>query len=177
MTKNPSKKTQGLIEDLFSTKKDVVKSALKKIPTQGNAGMIIPLLKTYISWDSDEDIQNDIAKILGELKTESAIPELVEALEDPEFDSIRAIIISSFWHSGIYPIEDLDVLVRHAIRGDFFVTLEAITVIENIEAAMDVQKIQDAIFDIDDFLEEHPDEMHSELLTQLKNVLTTLYNQ
>lgn len=177
MTKNTTKKTQGILEDLFSAKRDIVHSALKKIPSQGNAGMIIPLLKTYISWESDEAIQNEIAKILGELKTESAIPELVDALEDPEFDAIRALILSSFWHSGIYPLDDIDVIVRHAIRGDFFVTLEAITIIENIEVPTDVEKIQDAMFDIDEFLEEHPEETHSELLAQLKNVLTTLYNQ
>lgn len=177
MTNNTSKRTQAILENLFSTKRDIVQAALKKIPSQGNAGMIIPLLKTYVSWESDEDIQNEIAKILAQLKTESAVPELVEALEDPEFDAIRALILSSFWHSGIYPISDLDVLVRHAIRGDFFVTLEAITVIENIEAAMDVEMIQDGMFDIDEFLDEHPDEPHSELLAQLKNLLTTLYNQ
>lgn len=177
MTKDTSKKSQLLIEDLFSTKRDTVKAALIKIPTQGNSAMIIPLLKTYISWESDEDIQSGIAKILAQLKTESAVPELVEALDDPEFDSIRALILSSFWHSGIYPINDLNVLVRHAIRGDFFVTLEAITVIENIEAPMDIEMIQDAIFDIDDFLDEHPEEMHSELLVQLKKVLTLFYNQ
>ena len=177
MTKNTSKRTQDLLEDLFSVKRDIVRSALVKIPSQGNAGMIIPLLKTYISWESDENIQNEIAKILGQLKTESAVPELVDALEDPEFDAIRALIISSFWHSGIYPISDLNVLVKHAIRGDFFVTLEAITVIENIEATMDVEMIQDAIFDIDEFLDDHPEEIHSDLLVQLKNLLTTLYNQ
>jgi len=177
MTKNTSKRIQGLIQDLFSAQKDVVKSALKKIPSQGNAEVIIPLLKTYVSWESDENIQNDIAKILGELKTESAIPELIEALEDPEFDSIRALILSSFWHSGLYPVDDIGVIVRHAIRGDFLVTLEAITIIENIEAPSDVDTIQDAIFDIDEFLEQYPNEMHSELLVQLKTVFTTLYNQ
>ena len=177
MTKNISKKSQELIEDLFSTKRDTVKATLIKIPAQGNSAMIIPLLKTYVSWESDADIQHTIATILGELKTESAVPELIEALEDPEFDAIRALILSAFWHSGIYPINDLGVIVRHAIRGDYFVTLEAITVIENIEAPMDVEMIQDAIFDIDDFLEEHPDELHSELLAQIKNILTTLYNQ
>src|SRR5690554_1581375 len=164
MTKNISKKSQELIEDLFSTRKETVKSALIKIPEAGNSSMIIPLLKTYVSWESDADIQNSIAKILRELKTESAVPELIEALEDPEFDEIRALILSAFWHSGIYPVNDLNILVRHAIRGDYFVTLEAITVIENIETAMDLEMIQDAIFDVDEFLEDHPDEMHSELL-------------
>lgn len=177
MTKTNSKRADTLLTDLFSTKSDTVRKALEKVPSQGNAQMIIPLLKTYNSWSNEEDIQNKIAHILGELKTESAIPELIEALEDPEFDAERALIVSTFWHAGLYPISDIDVLVRHAIRGDFFVTLEVLTVIENIEAQIDTQLLQDAIFDIDEFLDEHPDEPHSELLNQLKEVITKFYNQ
>lgn len=177
MTNTNSKKNDALLTDLFSTKGDTVKKALEKIPSQGNAKMIIPLLKTYKSWENDEDIQNKIAHILGELKTESAIPELIEALEDPEFDAERAMVVSTFWHSGLYPVSDVDVLVRHAIRGDYFVTLEVLTVIENIETQIDNQLLQDALFDIDEFLEEYPDAPHSELLNQLKEVITRFYNQ
>lgn len=177
MAKANSKKSESLLTDLFSTRSETVRNALEKIPAQGNAKMIIPLLKTYKSWESEEDIQNKIARILGELKTESAIPELIEALEDPEFDAERALIVSTFWHAGLYPLSDIDVLVRHAIRGDFFVTLEVLTVIENIEAQMDNQLLQDAIFDIEEFLDEHPDAPHAELLNQLKEVITKFYNQ
>ena len=175
MTKLNSKRTDTLLTDLFSTKSDIVRRALDKIPSQGNAKMIIPLLKTYKSWEDKEDIQNKIAHILGELKTESAIPELIVALEDPEFDTERALIVSTFWHAGLYPISDVDVLVRHAIRGDFFVTLEVLTVIENIEEQIDNQLLQDAIFDIEEFVEDHPDAPHTELLNQLKEVITRFY--
>lgn len=177
MSKTNSKRADTLLTDLFSTKVDIVKQALEKIPSQGNAQMVIPLLKTYKSWGNEPDIQNKIAHILGEIKTESAIPELIEALEDPEFDDERALIISSFWHAGLYPISDIDVLVRHAIRGDFFVTLEVLTVIENIEAQMDNQLLQDAMFDIDEFIDEYPEAPHAELLNQLKEVITRFYNQ
>ncbi len=177
MTKTNSKRSETLLTDLFSTRSETVRNVLEKIPSQGNAQMVIPLLKTYKSWESEEDIQNKIAHILGELKTESAIPELIEALEDPEFDNERALIVSTFWHAGLYPLSDIDVLIRHAIRGDFFVTLEVLTVIDNIEAQIDSQLLQDAIFDIDEFLDEHPDVPHAELLNQLKEVITRFYNQ
>lgn len=175
--KEKQKKIQSLVQDLFSTKKEIVQAALKKIPEEGNASLIIPLLRTYKAWERDVGIQEEIAKILGELKTESAVPELITALEDDEFENMRALILWAFWNSGLYPVEDLDVIVKHAIRGDFYVTLEAITVIENMEAPSNIEIIQDAIFDIDDFLDEHPEEPHSPLLTELKEILNTLYNQ
>jgi len=177
MAKTNTKRADALLTDLFSTKSDTVREALDKVPSQGNARMVIPLLKTYKSWDHEADIQEKIVGILGQIKTESAIPELVEALEDPEFDNERALILSSFWHAGLFPINDVDVLVRHAIRGDFFVALEALTVIENIDAPLETEMLQDAIFDIDEFLDEHPDAPHAELLNQLKEVITTFYNQ
>lgn len=174
--KEKSKKKEALLTDLFSTRVDTVRGALEKIPAQGDSRMVIPLLKTYMAWEKDPLIQEKIASILGQLKTESAIPELIEALEDPQFDPIRALILSVFWHAGIYPISDFDVLVAHAIRGDFMVTLEVLTVIENIETALDHELLQDALFDIDDFLDMHPQAPHAELLNELKQVLTAHQN-
>ncbi|MCA1762455.1 MAG: hypothetical protein LC664_05620 [Flavobacteriales bacterium] len=177
MTNTKSKKVDFLLTDLFSTKKDDVLAALDKIPSQGNARVVIPLLRTYKAWEDDGMIRGGIEKILRELKTETAIPELITALEDPEYDEERALIISSFWNAGLFPVDDVDVLVRHAIRGNYMVALEVITVIENIESEIEEQVLQDAIFDIDEFMDEYPTAEHGELLSQLKDVLTTLYNR
>ncbi len=175
--KPKSKRAEALLTDLFSTKSDTVRKALEKVPEQGDARIVLPLLKTYKAWEGEPDIREKIAVILGQLKTESAIPELIEALEDPQFDEDRTLIVSSFWHSGLYPVNDIDLLVKHAIRGDFMVALEVLTVIENIEAISDMEMLQEAIFDIDDFLDVHPDAPHAELLNELKKVLNTFYNQ
>lgn len=171
--KESSKRKEALLNGLFSTQPEAVRSALKKIPDAGDARMVIPLLKTYNAWEDAPDIQADIEAILKQIKTEAAIPELIIALEDPQFDANRALIISVFWHAGIYPVSDFDILVKHAIRGDFMVTLEVITVIENMDTALDVELLRDSLFDIDDFLDAHPDAPHAELLNQLKHVLNT----
>ncbi len=47
MTQTNSKRTDTLLADLFSAKADTVRAALEKVPSQGNARMVIPLLKTY----------------------------------------------------------------------------------------------------------------------------------
>lgn len=175
--KPKSKRAEALLADLFSTRSDTVRKALEKVPDQGDARMVLPLLKTYNAWAGEPDIQEKIATILRQLKTESALPELITALDDPQFDDDRALIISAFWHSGLYPVNDIDLLVKHAIRGDFMVTLEVLTVIENIETLDDMEMLQEVIFDIDDFLDVHPDAPNAELLNELKQVLNTFYNQ
>jgi len=175
MSKTTTKKTDALLSDLFSPKEETVLKALQKVPEDGNSKFIIPLLKTFKEWEGNHQIRSKVESILKQLKSESAIPELITALDDPEFDDQRALIISAFWNSGIFPENDVDVLVRQAIRGDYMVALEAITVIENIEAEMDHDMIQDAIFDLDEALEREEEE-HTPLLVELKKLLTQLYN-
>lgn len=175
MSKEKTSKKDELISDLFSPKEETVLKALQKVPSEGNARFVIPLLKTFREWESSGEIRSKVESILKQLKSESAVPELITALEDPEFEDQRALIISAFWNSGIFPENDVDVLVRQAIRGDYMVALEALTVIENIEAEMDHDMLQGAIFDLDEALETEETE-HTPLLVELKKLLTQLYN-
>ncbi len=175
-TKPNTKKQDQILEGLFSTERAKVSAALGEIAVKGNEKMVIPLLKTFVAWDHHSEISEEISKILLQLKTEKAIPELIAALDDPEFDAQRAFIISIFWNSGLFPVDDIDVLLKHALRGGFQVTLEALTVVENLETAPDSELIQETIFDIDDFIDQYPEAPHTELLKELKQVLNQFYN-
>lgn len=161
---------------LHSTKTNEVIGALQKIPEQGNATLIKPLLRTYLAWPDVADIRARIEKILGELKTQEAIPELISALQSEEFGELRAMIISVFWHAGIYPTDELDVLISNAIKGDFMVALEVVTVVENSDVFTDPDMVQDFMLDIDEFLDENPEAPHASVLEQLKTVLKDQYN-
>lgn len=176
MTNQNTKKGTALIAELFSTDPAKVMSALEKIPEKGDHTMVVPLLKTYRVWENEDEIRKQIAKIMYELKTETAIPELIAALDDPDFEDYRAFLISIFWNAGIFPVTHIDVLVRHAIKGDYMVALEVLTVVENIEAKMEPEMLQDAMFDIDEHIEMYPDDAHIELLEELKQILTSHYN-
>lgn len=171
-----TKKTEALANDLHSTKPEQVLGALKRIPEEGNASLIKPLLRTFLAWPDDEDIKSKTKKILGELKTRDAIPELIAALDEDEFESIRALIISVFWHAGIYPSDELEVLIRHAIRGDYMVAVEVITVLENSDEFTDPDLVQQFMLDIDEYLDSYPDVEHAVVLLQLKEILKIQYN-
>jgi hypothetical protein len=171
-----SKRVEALMSLLHSTKTDEVIGALKKIPDQGNASLVKPLLRTFLAWPDEADIQAKIEKILGELKTQDAIPELISALQDDEFDELRAMIISVFWHAGIYPTNELDVLISSAIKGDFMVAVEVVTVIENSDELTDSDLVQESMLDIEEFLDENPEAPHASVLEQLKAILKSQYN-
>jgi len=177
MEKKISKKREALLANLFSAKADKVRNAIAKIPDEGDPSLIFPMLRSYHGWEQEEDIRTGIAQILMQLKTESAIPVLLRALEEPEFESDRAFIISIFWNAGLFPVEHIDFLVRQAIIGDFMVALEVLTVIENIESGIDQTMAQEAMLDIDEYLEENPEAVQAELLRQIKQFLHTYLNQ
>lgn len=176
MNKPLSKTAEAIITDLFSTNDETVLAALEKVPSQGRPEMIIPLLRAHQSWDSEPSIQTKIVKILYELKSEAAIPELIKALEANEFHEQRALIISAFWNSGLSPVDHISALVRQAIKGDYLVAFEVLTVLEQIDGFDDNQIIEDAIFDIEEFIDSEPDAAHRDVLEQVRDFLHTIHN-
>ncbi len=161
--------------ELFDTSPQKVTAALESMPEQGSADFILPLLKTYLAWEGDADIRQRIVTILYELKTAAAIPELLKALRMPEFAHEQAFILSIFWNAGIIPVE-LGELVRVAVKGDYMTAFEALTVIEQMEDNADAGMAQDAVYDIEEHLDENPDAENVEILQQMRMLLIQYAN-
>jgi HEAT repeat protein len=176
-TEKIKKKDEAMLAGLFSTKADEVLAALNDIHERGNVNMIEPLLKTIIDWPGDAAIERKAKTILGELKTEAAIEVLIQALDNDVYVSQKAFILSIFWHAGLYPVDHVDTLVRHAIKGDFYVALESLTILENMDSEIDPDVLQHALIDIDEFLDQHPDAEHNGIIKSLKQLLTEKQNQ
>lgn len=175
MTTTTTKKQQALMADLFSTKAEKVLAALNEIPEEGNPDFVIPLLKTYKAWPQDEAIRAKATFILYHLKLPEVVPELMKALDEPDLQNEKAFTLSVFWNSGLIPT-DLHALVGHALRSDYMTALEAVTVIEQMEDSADAESARDAVLDVDEYLEEHPDVSHREMLEEMKRLLIHLSN-
>jgi len=176
MNKPLSKTAQAIITDLFATKPETVLAALDKVPSQGRPEVIVPLLRAYQSWGDEPTIQAKITRILYELKSEAAIPELLKALSSEEFFDQRQLIISAFWNAGLSPVDGFSDLIREAIKGDYLVAFEVLTVIEQMEDFDDNQLVEEAIFDIEEFMDEEPEAGHRNVLEQLRDFLRTIHN-
>lgn len=118
--------------DLFSAQPDNVVSALHSLKEEGNIHYL-PILFDLLNADSEEIIEEEIIKILGNLKVQEAAPVLAEALQEPKYKPIQKPLATACWQNGLDFKEHLPVFVDIVIEEDFETGFEAFTVIESME--------------------------------------------
>lgn len=163
------------MSDLFSTKEDKVMAALEKIPEEGTPEFVIPLLRTFKAWPQSTAVRAKVTFILYHLKSPEVMPELMKALEEPDLEGQKAFILSVFWNSGHIP-SDIAVLVRHALKGGYMTALEVMTLLEQMEDTADAEEAREASLDVQEYLDEHPNAEHSQMLAEMNRTLIKLSN-
>lgn len=118
--------------ELFSANKDTVISAIQKISVQGNK-LYIPVLLDLLLLNKDKEIENEIVKLLGNVKVKETVPIFVEALETQKYISIKKAILAACWQNGLHYHDYLPVFVNIVIHDDWETAFEAFTVIDNME--------------------------------------------
>lgn len=174
MEKENNNRYNNIIKDLKSTDKEKILIAVKQLRSHGQKEAITDLLDVYIS-NEDADIKNSITNLLFDLKDEKSIPILLKAINDKKYASIKAFLISIFWQSSLDASEHLGTFIRFAVKGDYNICLEVFTVIESFDSSFDEDQIQDAIYDIEEKLDDDElDEEYKKLLYLLKDVVSQL---
>lgn len=116
----------------FSASSQSVISALNTIKEKGNTGYL-PLLFNLLKSNPEEEIETQIVFILNNLKTKNAVTVLAEAIQNPDYKSIRKILTMACWQNGLDFKEYLPVFVEMVINEEWELGFEAFTVIENME--------------------------------------------
>ncbi len=132
MTSPRGKRMDLAFAALLSDDDVQVLEALTRIGEKGDARAIPHLLKALVQ-AREESVRQRITALLNEVKTEGAIVELMAALEDPAFATIRPVILGVFWNAGLDVREHLDRFVDIAITGNAQECFECLTVIEHQE--------------------------------------------
>lgn len=170
--KNNNNKFNNIIKDLLSDDVDKILVALKQLRKSGKPEAIHLLLDVYLH-TKDNLIQEEISALLFDLKLESATDELIKAISLKKYSELKPFIISIFWQAGLDTSNHLEFLVKQAIKGNYFVCLEVLTVIENIDATFNEEEINDLILDLEEAIEEEESEKQP-LLISLKAVIQQL---
>lgn len=130
MTNN--KLDKKLESELFSAQSENVVSALNSLKEEGNIHYL-PILFDLLRSKPEEKIEEEIIKILGNLKVQEAAPVLAEALQNPKYKPIRKPLTAACWQNSLDFKEHLPVFVDLVIEEDFETGFEAFTVIESME--------------------------------------------
>ncbi len=174
MEKENNNRYNNIIKDLKSTDKEKTLVAIKQLRSHGQKEAVTEVLDVFISTE-DSDVKNSITNLLFDLKDEKSIPILLKAINDKKYQSIKAFLISIFWQSSLDASEHLSTFIRIAVKGDYIICLEVFTVIESFDSSFDEDQIQDAIYDIEEKLDDYElDEEFRKLLYLLKDVVSNL---
>ena len=164
---------RAIVKDLNASDPKIVLAALKKSRKEGNSVIFKAILDTLKSTD-EPTVESEIIAFLFDLKDESSITVLIDALEDDDMQYYWSFLVATFWQAAIDGSGHLDVFVKKAIEGDYMTTLEALTVIENFDSAFDEQLLQEMTMDLNMATEEEEDEDKKALLLSLVEVVQNL---
>ncbi len=136
-----SSKIEKLTAKLRSNSEDTVIDTLDLIREEGNAKILPAVLELLADTDNPE-IEAGIIQLLFDLQDEEAVPYLVTALKNQRMKYYYSFLISAFWQSALDGSDHLTLFVTKAVKGDYMVCLEALTVIENFDTTFENEEVQ-----------------------------------
>ena len=154
----------NIIKSLSSNKNEEVLTAIKQLRIHGKSEAIPHLIKLRQT-TNNEEIINDVTNFLFDLKDQSATLTIINAIDKETNNSHKAFLISIFWQSALDASDHLSFLVNQAIKGDYMVAVEALTVIDNFETTFHEDEIMDISYDLDEAIENEAEEKRKLLLT------------
>ena len=111
--------------------------AIKEIRQHGSI-RILPYLFRLMKPSTHEAIRESILMLIGELKTQDAVPVIVSSLEQAERGGDFTRLLAACWQSGLDFSNHIPGFIRFFIDGDYQTAVEAFSVIE--ESIMDADK-------------------------------------
>jgi len=127
---NEKEREQKFIAALRSGNRVSVVSALKDIRSTGKITILPEVLELLLNQE-DEQIYNESVALINDLKNEEAVPYLVDALRDPEFQPARQVLAASCWQSGLNYSKHIRTFIDLAVEDNYATAIEAFTVIED----------------------------------------------
>lgn len=161
------RKITKLISDLESGEERKVIGALKRIPHEGSAEVITPMLQLLVKNPSPE-VRILLEKTLYNLKDPATLEPLAAALNVEKFRPVQADILAFIWQSGLDASPYISLLVDVAIQGEYMTAVEALTIADSLEDFQD-NDLTESIKKLDKATEVKSEK--SDLLGNLRQIL------
>lgn len=144
-----------IINNLRSEKKSIILETLKYIYQEGNKNILSEVIELLLI-TPETVIRDEIIKILENLKDQESVPCIIEAIENPDYNDILSILVTSSWKNGLDFSEYVEVFTEVFIKSEFQLAFDAFTVIDNLEnitpanADSCLLRLENAVEDIKD---------------------------
>jgi len=149
-------KERSLIQSLRSGNQTAILSTLKELRIHGKIS-ILPELFDLMAAQENEEILDEVASLLNDLKDQNAAELLSRAIAHPDFRAVQTRLVAACWQNGLSYGSYIDTFVEVVLSGVYPAAIEAFTVIEEAigdleESQRDqvVNKLKDGMLQADD---------------------------
>ncbi|WP_133122144.1 hypothetical protein [Brumimicrobium salinarum] len=136
-------KVASLLKDIRSGEEKSIIEALKALKVNGDDQVIKPIIKVWNAGVSDL-AEQEIITFLGDIKSTTSADTLMSILLDTAYNAIHLPLLTTIWNSKVDYSEYIVEFVNLAVKHDFMVSLECLTIIENMEGPFEEHHILDA---------------------------------
>ena len=164
-----SKQNKLIINRLLSDNTDEVIFTINKLRNTGNKNLI-PYLIDMLATHKSNKVKKSIINLLYDLKYQSAVEAIIEAIKSDKYAHILGNLLSICWQSSLDFSNYIDVLTEKFINGSFKESFEAFTAIESIEGKLDRKLAENSTSALKNEIK-NIEETKKELLIELVHII------
>jgi hypothetical protein len=129
MEEKRNDKLRAQIQSLRSGNKSAILSTLKEFRVHGNISILPDLFDLLVEQES-EDIVNEVASLLNDLKDQEGAELISKAIANPDYKEVQAYLVAACWQNGLAYETYVDTFLEVVLSGEYVAAIEAFTVIE-----------------------------------------------
>jgi uncharacterized Zn finger protein len=143
-------KMKQLLMDVKSGKEAKISSAIKGLKVHGDQSVLAPLIDVWNKGISEKN-EEELISFLNNLRFNESVYPIIDILRDSAYHKIHTPLLSTIWNSQIDYSEYLVDFVSMAVKGDFLMALECLTIIENLEGPFEEQQFFEAQIELSEY--------------------------
>jgi len=149
-------KIESLLLDVKSNNTAIVKTAFEGLKIVGEPSILHPII-LELNKKNHTEKNALILEFLACLKDRKARSVMMDLIQQTELKDYQQLLLSTIWNSPLDYTDYLEVFVDLALKGDFIITLECLTIIENLDGPFSEKSVMEAQVLLGAYAESNPD--------------------
>ncbi len=149
-------KIESLLLDVKSKNTAIVKTAFEGLKIVGEPSILLPII-LELNTKNHTEKNALILEFLACLKDRKARSVMMDLIQQTELKDYQQLLLSTIWNSPLDYTDYLEVFVDLALKGDFIITLECLTIIENLDGPFSENSVMEAQVLLGAYAESNPD--------------------
>jgi hypothetical protein len=149
-------KIESLLLDVKSSNTAVVKTAFEGLKIVGEPSILLPII-LELNTKNHTEKNALILEFLACLKDSKARSIMMDLIQQTDLKEYQQLLLSTIWNSPLDYTDYLEVFVDLALKGDFIITLECLTIIENLDGPFSEKSVMEAQVLLGAYAESIPD--------------------